>query len=87
MIHPCTEQMQQRLHVYETVPREAERTLRLLDDLSDDEPRDALDELLAAAPIDDEPTTPEEDAGARKAREQVKRGEVFSAEQIKREIA
>jgi hypothetical protein len=51
------------------------------------EPRDKLGELLAAAPIDDEPTTPEEDEGAREAREQIARGEVFSAEQIKREIA
>jgi len=79
------EQLRERIETL--TEREAERTLRLLDDLSDDEPRDALDELLAAAPIDDEPTTPEEDAGARKAREQVKRGEVSSAEQIKREIA
>ncbi len=49
--------------------------------------RDTLDELLANAPVDDEPTTPEEDEGAREAREQIARGEVFSAEQIKREIA
>ncbi len=49
--------------------------------------RDALDELLANAPVDDEPTTPEEDEGAREARGQIARGEVFSAEQIKREIA
>ncbi len=47
----------------------------------------ALGELLASAPLDDEPTTPEEDEGAREAREQIARGEVFSAEQIKREIA
>ena len=49
--------------------------------------RDALGELLDSAPVDDEPTTPEEDDGAREAREQIARGEVFSAEQIKREIA
>lgn len=49
--------------------------------------RDALGELLERAPIDDEPTTPEEDEDAREAREQIARGEVFSAEQIKREIA
>lgn len=49
--------------------------------------RDKLGELLASAPLDDEPTTPEEDQGAREAREQIARGEVFSAEQIKREIA
>lgn len=49
--------------------------------------RDALGELLDAAPVDDEPTTPVEDEGAREAREQIARGDVFSAEQIKREIA
>jgi hypothetical protein len=49
--------------------------------------RDALGELLASAPLDDEPTTPDEDQGAREAREQIARGEVFSAEQVKREIA
>ena len=58
-----------------------------LDYLARRKPRDALGELLASAPLDDEPTTPEEDQGAREAREQIARGEVFSAEQIKREIA
>lgn len=48
---------------------------------------DALDELLENAPVDDEPTTPEEDEGAREARAEIARGEVFSAEAIKREIA
>lgn len=48
---------------------------------------DPLRELLDSAPVDDEPTTPEEDEGAREARAQIARGEVFSAEQIKREIA
>lgn len=47
---------------------------------------DALAELLDAAPPDDEPTTPEEDDGVREAREEIARGEVFSAEEIKREI-
>lgn len=48
--------------------------------------RDALAELLEAAPADDEPTTPEEDEGAREARSEIARGDVFSAEEIKREI-
>lgn len=61
---------------------EAERTLRVLDQLAD-----PLGALLAAASDDDEPTTPEEDEGARQAREEIARGEVFSAEQIRREIA
>ena len=37
-------------------------------------------------PEDDEPTTPEEDEGAREARAEVARGEVYSADEIKREI-
>jgi len=48
---------------------------------------DALDRLLDQAPVDDEPTSPEEEEGAREAHEQIARGNVFSAEQIKREIA
>lgn len=49
--------------------------------------RDALAELLERAPLDDEPTTPEEDEGVREAREQIVRGEVLSADEIRREIA
>jgi hypothetical protein len=49
--------------------------------------RDALSELLDSAPVDDEPTPPDEDDGAREAREELARDEVFSAEDIKREIA
>ncbi|HEX8065218.1 MAG TPA: hypothetical protein VF520_01690 [Thermoleophilaceae bacterium] len=47
---------------------------------------DALGELLDRAPVD-ESMSREEDEGTREAREQVARGEVFSAQQIKREIA
>lgn len=49
--------------------------------------RDALAELLEHAPLDDEPTTPEEDEGVREAREQMARGEVLSADDIRHEIA
>jgi hypothetical protein len=49
--------------------------------------RDALGELLGSAPIDDEPTTPEEEEGLAEAREQIARGEVISAEEIRREFA
>lgn len=49
--------------------------------------RDALDELLERAPLDDEPTTPDEDKGVREAKEQIVRGEVLSADEIRREIA
>jgi len=49
--------------------------------------RDALAELLDSAPIDDEPTTPEEGKGAREAEEQIIRGEVISADEIRHEVA
>jgi hypothetical protein len=49
--------------------------------------RDELGELLENAPLDDEPTTPDEEAGVREAKDEVARGEVFSADDIKREIA
>ncbi len=49
--------------------------------------RDALAELLDRAPIDDEPTTPEEDKGVREAGEQIIRGEMLSADEIRREVA
>ena len=52
-----------------------------------DSDRDSLGELLENAPIDDEPTTPEEEQGLREAREQLARGEVISAEEIRREFA
>ncbi len=49
--------------------------------------RDALAELLERAPLDDEPTAPDEDEGVREAKEQIVRGEVLSADEIRREIA
>jgi hypothetical protein len=49
--------------------------------------RDALGELLEHAPLDDEPTTPAEEKGLREAREQIARGDVISAEEIRREFA
>ena len=48
---------------------------------------DALGELLENGPWDDEPTTPEEQAGVREAREQIARGEIISAVAIRRELA
>lgn len=49
--------------------------------------RDALADLLDSAPDDEEPTTPEEDEGAREAAQQIARGEVLSADEIRREVA
>jgi len=48
---------------------------------------DALGELLERAPLDDEPTTPEEDQSAREARAEIARGEVLSADEIRRHVA
>lgn len=48
--------------------------------------RDALGELLDRAPIDDEPTTPEEDKGVREARAEIEHGNVLSADEIRREV-
>jgi hypothetical protein len=52
-----------------------------------DSATDALGELLENAPWDNEPTTPEEQAGVREAREQIARDEIISAEAIRRELA
>jgi hypothetical protein len=49
--------------------------------------RDALGELLERAPLDDEPTTPEEDESAREAKAELARGEVLSADEIRRQVA
>lgn len=48
---------------------------------------DALGEMLERAPLDDEPTTPEEDEGVREARAEIARGDVLSADEIRREVA
>jgi len=61
--------------------REAERTLRLLDDI-----RDPLTLLLDNAPIDDEPVTEEEERAVQEARDEIERGETISLEQLKREL-
>jgi hypothetical protein len=74
-----------------------ERLRNLVDELSEHEAADALalfeqradDPMIRAldnAPIDDEPSTEEEDASAREAFEEYKRGESFSADEIKREL-
>jgi hypothetical protein len=48
--------------------------------------RDSLTELLDNAPFDDEPTTPEEDALVQEARDEIARGELISADEIRREF-
>jgi hypothetical protein len=61
---------------------EAAETLRLLDGHTD-----PLTVLLDNAPLDDEPVTPEEEEAVAEARADIARGEVISAEQIRREFA
>ncbi len=63
---------------------EAAEALELL---SGRDERDALDDVLENAAIDDEPATPEEEDGVREAKAEIARGEVFTADEIKREIA
>ena len=47
---------------------------------------DALERFLAEAPLDDEPTSPEEEALVAEAYEEIARGEVVSADEIRREF-
>lgn len=77
-----------------------ERLHSLVDELSETEATAALDylvarrsggdglsRLLAAAPIDDEPTTPEEQAAVQQAREELARGETVSLDEIRAELS
>ena len=47
---------------------------------------DPLGRFLREAPEDDEPTTPDEDEGAAEAREELRRGEGISVDEIKRTL-
>jgi hypothetical protein len=46
-----------------------------------------LGELLDSAPVDDEPSTPEEEADVQAAREELARGETVSLDEIRTEFA
>ena len=48
---------------------------------------DELDALLDSAPLDDEPSTPEEEAAVQLAREELARGETVSLDEIRAELA
>lgn len=68
----------------DTLPeRELPEAERLLKALSEQDP---MLRPLLAAPWDDEPTTPEEDAGAAIARREITRGDFLTAEEAKREL-
>ena len=45
--------------------------------------RDPFIQALMDAPIDDEPTTPDEDAGAAEARQEIERGEGTSLSEVR----
>jgi hypothetical protein len=45
--------------------------------------RDPFIQMLMDAPLDDEPTTPEEDAGAAEARQEIERGEGKSLSEVR----
>lgn len=61
--------------------REAERTLRLLDDI-----RDPLTVMLDDAPIDDEPVTPEEEAAVAEANADIAAGRTVPFDEVLREF-
>lgn len=76
----------QRLHqlVDELPETEIYVATRLMEALK--QTADPLLHALRNAPIDDEPTTPEEDAGAAEAWQEYLRGESISAEEAKRRL-
>jgi len=78
-----TAKQQLRERIDELTEAEAADTL---DYLARRQRRDALTVFLDQAPIDDEPTTEEEERAVQEAREEVARGETISLEQLKREL-
>jgi hypothetical protein len=72
----------QRLHklVDELSEQEAEAALVIVESRRDD----PMLHALAAAPIDDEPSSPEEDASAADALASYSRGEAISSEEMRR---
>jgi hypothetical protein len=61
---------------------EAAETLRLLDLRAD-----PITRMLDDAPLDDEPTTPEEEAAVRVALDEVARGDTLTLTQLRSELA
>ena len=75
--------VRERLHrIIDELPEaEAERALRALERWRDD----PVALALAAAPVDDESETAAERAAVEQARDDVRRGDVVSAEEVQRE--
>jgi len=69
--------------VEELSEREAENALDYIASHRHDE----LGDLLDSAPVDDEPSTPEEEAAVQVAREELARGETVSLDEIRAEFA
>jgi hypothetical protein len=76
-----TAKEQLRERVEQLTEDEAAETLRLLDQRSDH-----LTRLLDDAPLDDEPTTPEEEAAVQEALEAAARGETITLEELRAEL-
>jgi len=76
-----TAKQQLRERIETLTEDEAERALRLLDEL-----KDPLIELLDNAPIDDEPVTPEEEAAIQVALDEAARGETISLDELRAEL-
>jgi hypothetical protein len=74
----------QRLHklVDELSEQEAEAALVIVERRRDD----PMLHALASAPIDDEPSSPKEDASAVDALASYRRGEAISSEEMRREL-
>ena len=72
-----TAKEQLRERVERLTEDEAAQTLRLLDQRSD-----ALTRMLDDAPLDDEPTTPEEEAAVQEGLEAAARGETITLEEL-----
>jgi O6-methylguanine-DNA--protein-cysteine methyltransferase len=76
-----TAKEQLRERVEQLTEEQAAATLRMLDQRTDD-----LTRMLDEAPLDDESTTPEEDAAVQEALEAVARGETISLEELRTEL-
>ncbi|HEV2973807.1 MAG TPA: hypothetical protein VGX69_02290 [Solirubrobacteraceae bacterium] len=72
-----------RVVVEELSESEAEGTLDYIASRRHDE----LGALLDSAPVDDEPSTPEEEAAVQTGREELARGETVSLDEIRSELA
>ena len=73
------EQLLQRVQTFSE--EEAADALQLLDQRVDE-----LTRMLDGAPEDDEPTTPEEEALAQEARDEIARGEASSLDELRAEL-